>query len=194
MSMNLAQYSQMPKNTGGEFLKWTRNGETKILRFLYTSRDGADIPVVQKYWNETERRFIYNTPEGKPTCVLSCVLYEGQQAPKKVRWERSAAFAEQVCNGYWSKFPRIIDGVWEVTCTNPGTKDIKFSWFPVMNADFTTHPLPEGVRIEDGQVVDDQAPAVSTAAPTDNVIPPWDAPTSPETVVDAPTSNRKYWE
>lgn len=153
--MNLSEYMAMPKRVVGssEFLKWTQNGEAKILRFLYTSHDGSDIPVVKKIWSDEQKKFLYDTPDGKLTCVLDCVLYEEGKEPKRVRWERSAAFVEQVCNGYWSKFPRIIDGVWEVTCTNPGTKEIRFSWFPVMGADLTSYPLPADVEIKNGQVV-----------------------------------------
>lgn len=191
--MNLADYSKLPKGDAGEFLKWTKNGEVKVLRFLYTSNDGADIEVRRKYWSDEEKKYVYDTPEGKLTCVLSCVLYEPGKEPRRVRWERSAAFTEQVCNGYWCKFPRIIDGVWEVTCTNPGTKDIKFSWFPVMGADFTTHPLPEGVFVKDGRVCLDSSAADRTAG---------DADVKPATAQEAPiqktsaeaTVTRKYWE
>lgn len=177
--MNLADYTRLPKSNGqaGEFLKWTRNGESKILRFLYTSHDGADIDVVQKCWDDTQKKYVYNTPEGKPTCTLNAVLYEEGQPPKRVRWERSAAFTEQVCNGYWSKFPRIIDGVWEVTCTNPGTKEIKFSWFPVMGADLTSYPLPDGVSIVDGSVVYDT-----------------DTPPITDTSEQTRPAPKKYWE
>lgn len=183
--MNLSDYAKMPKGSGdqGEFIKWTSNGEVKVLRFLYTSKDGEDIEVVRKCWDDEQKKFVYNTPEGKLTCVLSCVLYKQGEPPRRVRWERSAAFTEQVCNGYWSKFPRIIDGVWEVTCTNPGTKEIKFSWFPVMGADFTTHPLPEGVKIEGGKVVFEQGSEGQKIGQTDT--PPFD--TTPQTP-------KKYWE
>lgn len=183
MSMNLAQYAQMPKGQSGEFLKWTQSGETKILRFLYTSRDGADIEVVKKEWSEEQHKFLYDTPSGRLTCVLDCVLYEPGKEPRKVRWERSANFTEQVCNGYWSKFPRIIDGVWEVTCQNPGTKDIKFSWFPVMGADFTTHPLPAGISIEGGSVVYSQTQVSDSSEVS-----------SPVGQVTTQASPRKYWE
>lgn len=183
--MNLADYVSRPKQSNsGEFLKWTQNGETKVLRFLYTSHDGADIEVVKKIWSDEQKKFLYDTPDGKLTCVLHCALYErdaqGSITVKKVRWERSANFTEQVCNGYWSKFPRIIDGVWEVTCTNPGTKDIKFAWFPVMGADLTTYPLPEGIIIKDGQVVDTSQPQQAPQAST----PPQQQAATP----------KKYWE
>lgn len=189
--MNLAEYARQPKGNGdaGEFLKWTKNGEVKVLRFLYTSRDGADISVVRKCWDDTQKKFVYDTPDGKLTCVLNCVLYEVDAegkplAPRRVRWERSANFTEQVCNGYWAKFPRIIDGVWEVTCTNPGTKEIKFSWFPIMGADLTTYPLPDGVSIENGQVVYADQQGQQPAAP---------APSPVEISNQAPAA-RKYWE
>lgn len=179
--MNLSDYMNMPKgnSNSGEFLKWTRNGEVKVLRFLYTSKDGSDIPVVKKIWDDSQKKFLYDTPEGKLTCTLSCVLYEQGQPPKRVRWERSAAFTEQVCNGYWCKFPRIIDGVWEVTCTNPGTKEIRFSWFPIMGADLTSYPLPEGVRIENGAIVYDNDSTASTSTPVEP---------------KATQTPKKYWE
>lgn len=182
--MNLADYASRPKQgSSGEFIKWTQNGETKVLRFLYASHDGADIEVVKKIWSDEQGKFLYDTPDGKLTCALQCALYErdaqGNIQVKRVRWERSANFTEQVCNGYWSKFPRIIDGVWEVTCTNPGTRDIKFAWFPVMGADLTTHPLPEGISIKDGRVVDEGQPQAPQA------------PAQPQTQASTP---KKYWE
>lgn len=192
--MNLAEYAALPKTNGaaGEFLKWTKNGETKLLRFLYTSRDGSDIDVRRKKWDDDEKKYVYDTPDGKLTCVLNAVLYENGQPPKRVRWERSASFTEQACNGYWSKFPRIIDGVWEVTCTNPGTKEIKFAWFPVMGADLTNYPLPEGVSLENGQLLYTDVPATT----------PGDAHGSGEDTVSKvasypdtkPAGARKYWE
>lgn len=187
--MNLSEYSKMPKNTGGsEFIKWTTNGETKILRFLYTSRDGADIAVRKKKWDDEQKRFVYDSPDGQLTCSLDCALYDVDKngvvrGVKKVKWERSAAFTENACNGYWSKFSRIIDGVWEVTCTNPGTKEIKFAWFPVMGADLTTFPLPEGVSIVDGRVVYANNPAeVADQISTEPAINSAAAP------------KKKYWE
>ena len=188
--MNLAQYASMPKTNGngGEFLKWTTNGESKIIRFLYTSHDGGDIEVVKKCWDDVQKKFVYDTPEGKLTCVLNAVLYENGKPPRRVRWERSASFTEQVCNGYWSKFPRIIDGVWEVTCTNPGTKDIKFSWFPVMGADFTSYPLPEGVSIQNGSVVYSDVASSSVGMPQESPAP------APAQASTASTPARKYWE
>lgn len=185
--MNLSDYARMPKGGGasGEFLKWTKNGETKVLRFLYTSADGADIEVRKKKWDDDAKQFVYDTPDGKLTCTLNAVLYENGQPPKRVRWERSAAFTEQACNGYWSKFPRIIDGVWEVKCTNPGTKEIKFSWFPVMGADLTSYPLPEGVKLEGGQVVYENTQTTPVNASTSP------AATSSNNNTSTPT---KYWE
>lgn len=190
--MNLAEFSQRPKQTGesGEFIKWTRNGESKVLRFLYTSHDGSDIEVVKKIWDDVQKKYLYDTPDGKLTCVLNAVLYEQGQPPKRVRWERSAAFTEQVCNGYWSKFPRIIDGVWEVTCTNPGTKEIKFAWFPIMGADLTSYPLPEGVSIQDGTVVFAGSSQSSNLPPTSN-----ESQSRAQSTADtAPSSGSRYWE
>lgn len=192
MSMNLADYARQPKNSGtGDFIKWTRNGESKILRFLYTSHDGSDIEVVKKEWSDEQHKFLYDTPNGKLTCVLNAVLYENGQPPKRVRWERSAAFTEQVCNGYWSKFPRICDGVWEVTCQNPGTKEIKFSWFPVMGADLTNYPLPDGVSIIDGRIVYSDAGNLTGAAASEV-----SATSTPAAIPQAQAAPRpvKYWE
>lgn len=187
--MNLSDYSRMPKSSGNEFIKWTQNGESKILRFLYTSRDGADIEVRRKKWDNDQNKFVYDTPDGQLTCSLDAVLYEMEgdrvKSCRKVKWERSAAFTEQAVNGYWSKFPRIIDGVWEVTCTNPGTKEIKFAWFPVMGADLTTFPLPDGVSIVDGRVIY----AGNNLGNGDA-----DIPTGITENAEAAAPKKKYWE
>lgn len=187
--MNLSDYAKMPKADRADFLKWTANGEIKVIRILYDSRDGSDIPVIFKHWDDAQKKYVVgDTVNGKLTCVLDCVLYGTvvngvfqplPEGPKLVKWERSAAFAENACNGYWSKFPRIKDGVWEVTCTNPGTKDIKFSWFPVQGADIMTHPIPEA-----------PTPTQTPTSATAGVAP--DTPFTP----DAPTPQKttKYWD
>ena len=149
--MNLADYEKMDTSSGPQnYIKFEKTGDTKYLRFLYESGGdemGKDVEFRRKYWDEENKKFVYDGPEGQLVCALKCIQYDADgKNPKLVRWERSAYFCKNVLLPMWRNYPRIIDGVWKVTATNPKTIDATYSLFPVMNADMISFPL---IREED---------------------------------------------
>lgn len=145
--MNLADYEKLDTGAqaSGEFIKFTKQGETRYLRFLYESggdKMGEDIQLRKKKWDESAKKYVYDTEDGTQMAVLSAVEYdEDGSNPRLVKWERSAYFCKNTLLPMFRNYPRIIDGVWKVTVTNPGTMDISFSLFPVMGADTVKYPI-----------------------------------------------------
>lgn len=173
--MNLAEYEKLEAASASEYLGFKENGETHYLRFLYTSGGetmGEDIEVRRKKWNDETKKFEYDTPDGQLIAALKCIEYDADgKNPRFVIWERSAYFCKNTLLPMWKNYPRIIDGVWKVTASNPKTIDASYSLFPVMNADTITYPI-----IEDRISVAEEAPAA-------------------EPVPEAPKpAKKKYWE
>lgn len=180
--MNLAEYEKI-ETTSSDYLKFEQTGETHYLRFLYLSGGdsmGSDVQCRRKKWDDDNHRYVYDTPDGSPTCLLRCIEYnEDGSNPRIVIWERSAYFCKTVLLPQWKNFPRIIDGVWKVTASNPKTMEATYSLFPVMNATTVTYPIPPDALKE----------------------PKNDAPQAPTqpAVVDEPVPQaakpkKKYWE
>lgn len=143
--MNLAEYEKLDLSNGGEYIKFESNGETRYLRFMYESggeKMGEDIETRRKYWDEEQHKYVYDTDQGSLQCVLKCIEYnEDGSNPRLVKWERSAYFCKTTLMPMWRNYPRIIDGVWKVTASNPKTVDATYSLFPIMNADTIKYPL-----------------------------------------------------
>ena len=146
--MNLAEYEKL--DTGfskGDYIKFEKNGETRYLRFLYESggeKMGEDVQFRRKYWDEDAKKFVYDTDEGQLVCSLKVIEYDADgKNPRRKIWERSAYFCKTVLLPMWKNYPRIIDGVWKVTATNPKTLEASYALFPVMNADTITFPIIE---------------------------------------------------
>lgn len=177
--MNLADYTKMDTQSGdrGDFIKFEKTGETRYLRFCYNSGGdniGSDIPMRRKKWDPTQNKYVYDTEDGSLTCVLECIEYdEDGSNPRRVRWERSAYFCQNTLIPMWKNYAHIIDGVWKVTATNPGTLDAAYSLFPVMNADTIKYPIIEGEKKE-------------------AKLEPIQEPT--ETKPAEPAPRKKYWE
>jgi len=145
--MNLADYSKMDKErpTGsGEFLTF-EHGQTRYLRFLYESggdRHGEDISIIWKKWDDVAKKFIYEEGKGSKRTILNVIEYDADGSnPRHARFDISAHICETVFLPAWKNYPRIIDGVWKVTCSNPKTKELSYSLFPVMNADTIKYPI-----------------------------------------------------
>lgn len=145
--MNLSDYEKLDTSTqsSGEFIKFKKQGETRYLRFLYESggeKMGEDIQLRRKKWDDAAQKYVYDTEDGQLMSVLNAIEYdEDGKNPRFVKWERSAYFCKNTLLPMFRNYPRIIDGVWKVTVTNPGTTDISFSLFPVMNADTVKFPI-----------------------------------------------------
>lgn len=144
--MNLSDYVKMDKGRSrGQFISFEKTGDTKYLRFMYESGGetiGQDIKIRRKFYNQETGKYEYDTPEGTLTCVLECIEYDADGSnPRRVRWERSAYFCANTLIPMWSNYPRIMDGVWKVTATNPRTRDATYTLFPVTNADTIKYPI-----------------------------------------------------
>lgn len=147
--MNLAQYSKMDKEkpTGaGEFLGF-EHGQTRYLRFLYESGGenlGEDIKIVWKKWNPETRKYDSVEGVGSRRTILNCIEYnEDGSNPRHVRLDISAYICETTFMSAWKNYNKIIDGVWKVTCSNPKTKELSYSLFPIINADVIKYPIIE---------------------------------------------------
>lgn len=179
--MNLADYEKMDteRPSGGEFIKFTKQGETRYMRFLYESggeKMGEDISIRRKKWDEAAKKYVYDTEDGQLMAVLKAVEYdEDGSNPRLVKWERSAYFCKNTLLPMFRNYPRIIDGVWKITVTNPGTMDISFSLFPVMNADTIKYPI----------IKDEEKKEETQLEPI---------PDQAETKPAEPAPRKKYWE
>ena len=146
--MNLADYEKMEVASGsGDYIKFEKTGDTKYLRFLYESGGenmGVDVEFRRKKWDDEAKQYVYDTDDGQLTCSLQCIEYDADGSnPRLVRWERSAYFCKNTLLPMWRNYPRIIDGVWKITASNPKTMDATYSLFPVMNADTIKYPIIE---------------------------------------------------
>lgn len=180
--MNLADYEKLDVG-GGDYIKFEKTGETRILRFMYTSGGndmGKDVEFRRKFWDEEQGKYVYDTDEGQLICALDCIEYdEGGKNPRYVKWERSAYFCKTVLLPMWRNYPRIIDGVWKVTATSPKTKEATYALFPVMDADSIKYPI-----IEKGNA--QQKPQEPETPQVEVQAQPEEAPT--------PAPRKKYWE
>lgn len=176
--MNLAEYNKLDNvGPGGDYITFEATGDTKILRFMYNSTDGSDIGIRKKKFNEETRKYEYDVADGTPTCVLNCIEYDiDGKNPRKVRWERSAYFCRTVLLPAWKNYPRIIDGVWKVSASNPRTRDAAYSLFPIMDADAIKFPF----TFED-------KPAENSATVAKDA-------TKPAVIAPPQPQKKKYWE
>lgn len=174
--MNLLEYEKLDIGGGSDYIKFENTGDTKYLRFMYESggdQMGADITFRRKFWDDENKKFIYDTDQGTLTCTLKCIEYDADgKNPHNVVWERSAYFCKTVLLPMWRNYPRIMDGVWKVTASNPKTKEATYSLFPVMNADTVKYPI---IEQEKAQAVKEETKEVKEEQKT-------------------PATKKKYWE
>nr|DAH56632.1 MAG TPA: hypothetical protein [Caudoviricetes sp.] len=176
--MNLADYEKLDtkREFNDNFIKFEATGDTKYLRFMYTSGGdemGKDVEFRRKKWDEAQHKFVYDTEDGQLITALKCIEYDADgKNPRPVRWERSAYFCKTVLLPAWRNYPRIIDGVWKVTATNPKDKTAAYSLFPVMSADTIKFPIIE--TVEESKPVETK---VEAPKPVEEVKP-----------------KKKYWE
>lgn len=175
--MNLSDYEKLDggKEFNDNFIKFENTGDTKYLRFMYTSGGnemGKDVEFRKKKWDEENHKYVYDTEDGQLTTQLNCIEYdEDGKNPRIVRWERSAYFCKTVLLPMWRNYPRICDGVWKVTASNPKTKEATYSLFPVMSADTVKFPI-----------ITENAPAEKKSEPVE------------QKAAEEPRPKKKYWE
>lgn len=176
--MNLADYEKLDTSSiGQDYIKFEKTGDTKYLRFLYESggeQMGVDVEFRRKKWDEEKKQYVYDTDDGQLKCDLKCIEYDADgKNPRIVRWERSAYFCKTVLLPMWRNYPRIIDGVWKITASNPKTMDATYALFPVMNADTIKYPIIQ--------------PEESAEKASENK-------TEEKPVETKPAQKKKYWE
>lgn len=174
--MNLAEYKKLDneRSSRGDFIGFEKTGDTRYLRFLYESggeQMGSDIPLRKKKWDDAQHKYVYDTEDGQQMAILDAIEYDADGSnPRRVRWERSAYFCKNTLLPMFRNYPRIIDGVWKITATNPKTMDASYALFPVMNADTIKYPIikdepkEEGKPAEPAKEAQAQQPAQPAAA------------------------------
>lgn len=167
--MNLADYVKLDFSKGDkEYIRFETTGETRYLRFVYESGGdemGKDITFRRKYWDDEQKRYVYDTQEGQLVATLKCIEYDADGSnPRFVLWERSAYFCKNTLLPMWRNYPRIIDGVWKVTATSPRTKDATYALFPVTDADTLKYPIIEEEETVEVEVVPQQEKAETAPA------------------------------
>lgn len=178
MGINLNDYEKLDsKEFVDNYIRFESTGDTKYLRFMYYSGGdemGKDVEFRRKKWDEEQNKFVYDTDDGQLVTALKCIEYDADGSnPRIVRWERSAYFCKTVLLPQWKNYPRICDGVWKVTATNPRDKSATYSLFPVMSADTIKFPIINDADPEVVKAVDD---VMSSETPA------------------APAAKKKYWE
>lgn len=158
----------------GEFIKFKTEGETRILRFLFT--DASTIESHRKYWNEETKQWEIDGDKGAYRIVFNCVEYEkGGANPRKVRWEISEYLYNEYLAPYVEKDTPASKNVWEIKVRRPGTMDVSYVAFKVDGATDITYP-----------VLADEAEAAPAPAPTP-AAPVAPAPAEPVAPAPAPT-------
>ena len=174
-----AQVAAQGGNGGtGDFIKFKAEGETKILRFLFT--DANSIESHKKFWDEEAKKWLFDDacPEGKGAyrITFNCVEYDvGGKNPRRVRWELSEYLYNEYLAPYIEKNIPASQNVWEIKVRRPGTMDISYVAFKVDGATEANYPIPEaptsnGAPAQASQTAaapnyaQTQAPAQQTAA------------------------------
>lgn len=201
--MDLAKFAAMPREKG--FLKFTQNDNVKVIRFLYGAVVGVDeelgIPVRYQEFDQASKTVVYDTPNSKPTMSLKVAVYTSKNEFTVMTWNRRAdTFGADILLPLWeSAGGRICDTVYKVTCTQPGTLNAKFSFFPLK--DSATYAMPDLNAAAVAEVAQPAAPSAPVAsqptAPVQQSFPtqPASAPAPTQAAAQpAQKSKRYFWE
>ena len=169
----------------GDFIKFKSEGETKLLRFLFT--DASTIESRLKYpmvknpetnkWEEDKNQ------KGSYRVLLNCVEYNhGGSGARRVRFEISEYLYNEYLAPYVEKDVPASKNVWEIKVRRPGTMDVSYVAFKVDGASELNYPIPEAASTAPAQPTY-AAPAQPTYAAPAPVAP---APVQPAPVAPAP--------
>lgn len=127
----------------GDFIKWTQEGETKILRFLFD--DANSIESHRVFWDPDTKQRIVDGDQGTYRIVFNCVEYDrGGANPRRVRWDISEYLYNEYLSPYIEKDTPARNHVWEIKVRRPKSMDLSFICFEVTNATLDKYPIPEG--------------------------------------------------
>lgn len=129
----------------GEFITFKQEGETRIIRFLFT--DASSIESTLKYplvKNEATGRWEEdNTQKGSWKVMFNCVEYDkGGVNPRRVRWELSEYLYNEYLSPYVEKDVPASKNVWEIKVRRPRTMDVSYIAFRVDEATDVNYPTP----------------------------------------------------
>ena len=180
----------------GDFIKWTQEGETKILRFLFD--DATTIESHRVFWDPDTKQRIVDGDQGSYRIVFNCVEYDrGGANPRRVRWDISEYLYNEYLSPYIEKDTPARNHVWEIKVRRPKTMDQSFICFEVSNATIDKYPIPDGATTTSTGAAQPNAPTYTTSSAPQPVPAPQPAPQpaaqEPQTVqpAAAPTSTRR---
>lgn len=156
------QEAQGNASARGEFIKFKTEGETRILRFLFT--DASTIESHRKFWNEETKQWEIDGDKGAYRIVFDCVEYDkGGVNPRRVRWEISEYLYNEYLAPYVERDTPASKNVWEIKVRRPGTMDISYIAYQVPDATEITYPIPE---IESNSDTGTHSAPATTPTPT----------------------------
>lgn len=143
----LAERRKMSQSTGskenGEFIAFKTEGETKIIRFMFT--DANSLESHRKFYNEETKEWEIDGDRGAWKVLFNCIEYDkGGANPRKVRWELSEYLYNEYLSPYVEKDVPASKNVWEIKVRRPKTMEVSYIAFRVDDADETTYPIPDG--------------------------------------------------
>lgn len=141
----LAERRKMEEANGrgenGEFITFKAEGETKIIRFLFT--DASAVESHRKFYNEETKEWEIDGDRGSWKALFNCVEYEqGGANPRRVRWELSEYLYNEYLSPYVEKDVPASKNVWEIKVRRPKTMDVSYIAFKLEEATEITYPIP----------------------------------------------------
>lgn len=140
----LAERRKMAAQEGGqngEFITFKLEGETKIIRFLFT--DATTIESHRKFYNEETKEWEIDGDRGSWKVLFNCVEYDkGGANPRRVRWELSEYLYNEYLSPYVEKDTPASNSVWEIKVRRPKTMDVSYIAFKVEGATEVNYPIP----------------------------------------------------
>lgn len=159
------------QGASGDFIKFRAEGETRILRFLFT--DANSIESHKKYWDKEQSKWIIDGEQGSYKITFNCVEYDkGGANPRRVRWELSEYLYNEYLSPYIEREVPASKNVWEIQVRRPGTMEVGYTAFKVDGATEVTYPIPDAAPSNNNA----QAPAAAPAAKPTYAAAPQQAP------------------
>lgn len=141
----LAERRKMAEANGnganGDFITFKVEGETKLIRFLFT--DATNLESHRKFYNEETKEWEIDGDRGSWKVLFNCVEYDvGGKNPRKVRWELSEYLYNEYLSPYVEKDNPASKNVWEIKVRRPKTMDVSYIAFRIEEATELTYPIP----------------------------------------------------
>lgn len=142
--------AQQAANPGGgangDFIKFKSEGETRILRFLFTDASTLESKLRYPMVQDAATGKWAEDPNGKGSyrVMLNCVEYNSDgKGARRVRLELSEYLYNEYLAPYIEKDVPASKNVWEVKVRRPGSMDVSYVAFKIEGATELTFPIPE---------------------------------------------------